>query len=120
MAWIDAGALDAIPRRGARVLHVDGERVAVFRTSDDKVFALRDACPHQGGPLSQGIVHGNSVTGPLHDWDIDLATGRATGPDEGSTPAYEARIEQGRVLLDVIPAAKAGETIETGIAAQAG
>jgi nitrite reductase (NADH) small subunit len=120
MAWMDAGALDAIPPRGARVLHVDSERIAVFRTSDDEVFALRDSCPHRGGPLSQGIVHGNCVTCPLHDWVIDLASGRATGPDEGSTPAYAARLVHGRILLDVSRTASEAETIEANIAAEAG
>jgi len=101
MSWLDAAALDAIPPRGARVLDVGGERIALFRTSDDSVFALRDRCPHRGGPLSQGIVHGSCVTCPLHDWVIDLATGEAVGPDEGSTPVFPVRVVAGRVEVDV-------------------
>lgn len=120
MAWFDAGGIDAIPVRGARVLHLDGQRIAVFRTSDGKIFALRDACPHRGGPLSQGIVHGGCVTCPLHDWVIDLATGKATGPDEGSTRTYQVRLEQGRILLDIDATTAAGETTEAGIGAHAG
>lgn len=48
--------------------------VAVFRTADDRVFALRDRCPHKGGPLSQfdGIVHGHRITCPLHNWVLEL------------------------------------------------
>ena len=65
--WIDIGSLDDIPREGARVVRTAAGCVAVFRTADDAVFAIDDACPHKGGPLSEGIVHGHSVTCPLHN-----------------------------------------------------
>ena len=65
------------------------------------MFALRDQCPHRGGPLSQGIVHGTRVTCPLHDWVIDLSTGSATGADEGSTATFKVRVVDGRVALEL-------------------
>ena len=82
-SWVDIGALTDIPARGARVVKAPGGDIAVFRTVDDEVFALRDRCPHKGGPLSQGIVHGAAVTCPLHNWVIDLLSGEATGADDG-------------------------------------
>jgi nitrite reductase (NADH) small subunit len=75
--------------------------VAVFRTGSGEVFALRDQCPHRGGPLSQGIVHGTRVTCPLHDWVIDLTSGKATGADEGATPTFNVRVADGRVELEL-------------------
>ena len=99
--WTDIGALEAIPRQGARVVKTAYGCVAVFRTADDETFALDDRCPHKGGPLSQGIVHGASVTCPLHNWVIDLATGRALGADVGQTRGHPLRVEDGRLLLDV-------------------
>ncbi|HEX6997682.1 MAG TPA: nitrite reductase small subunit NirD [Gammaproteobacteria bacterium] len=101
MSWIDVGPVESIPSRGARVLRAAGDDIAVFRTGDGRVFALRDRCPHRGGPLSQGIVHGACVTCPLHDWVIDLATGEATGADEGCTPTFAVRTDRGRVLINV-------------------
>jgi nitrite reductase (NADH) small subunit len=83
------------------VLRLGGIDIAVFRTGDGRVFALRDRCPHRGGPLSQGIVHGERVTCPLHDWVIDLRTGDATGADRGCTPTFGVRVESGRVLIEV-------------------
>jgi nitrite reductase (NADH) small subunit len=74
--------------------------VALFRNAQDQVFALLDRCPHKGGPLSQGIVFGESVACPLHNWTIELASGRARAPDEGETPAFALRVEGGRVYLD--------------------
>ncbi len=100
MTWLDIGALDDIPQRGARVVKTVHGCVAVFRTHDDLVFALDDRCPHKGGPLSEGIVHGHSVTCPLHGMVIGLNDGLAQGADKGAVTAYAARVEQGRVLLD--------------------
>lgn len=98
--WIDIGALEDIPRRGARTVRTALGCVAVFRTADDRVFALDDRCPHRGGPLSDGIVHGHFVTCPLHAWVISLETGLAQGADQGAVATHPARIEDGRVLLD--------------------
>lgn len=98
--WIDIGALEDIPARGARVVRTAFGCVAVFRTGSDEVFALEDRCPHKGGPLSEGIVHGQSVTCPLHNWVFDLETGLAQGADEGQVQTFPARIEAGRILLD--------------------
>lgn len=98
--WIDIGALDDVPKLGARVVKTAQGCVAVFRTAEDEVFALDDACPHKGGPLSQGIVHGKSVTCPLHNWVISLESGTACGADEGNTRTHKIRVEAGRLLLD--------------------
>ena len=98
--WIDIGALDEIPAQGARVVKTAQGCVAVFRTAGDEVFAIDDRCPHKGGPLSEGIVHGTQVTCPLHAWVFSLETGMAQGADSGSVATYPARVEGGRVMLD--------------------
>ena len=97
--WIDIGALTDIPARGGRVVKTPAGCIAVFRAFDDTVFALDDRCPHKGGPLSDGIVHGHSVTCPLHGLVIDLATGAAPKPEEGAVRTHEIRVEAGRLLL---------------------
>ena len=67
-----------IPVLGARrVARSEGHAVAIFRNAENKIFALLDRCPHKGGPLSQGIVFGESVACPLHNWTIGLADGCA-------------------------------------------
>ncbi len=97
--WIDIGEVADIPVRGARVVTTSRGDIAVFRTVDDTVFAVDDKCPHSGGPLSQGIVHGHFVTCPLHNWVIDLETGEAQGADEGCTRMIPVRIADGRIQL---------------------
>jgi nitrite reductase (NADH) small subunit len=95
-------ALADIPRLGARVVEragACGVNIAVFRTADDRVFALADRCPHKGGPLSQGIVYGERVACPLHNWSIELASGDAVAPDVGCTRSFPVRVEHGDVYV---------------------
>jgi len=100
-AWRDVGALDDIPRLGAHTVATPQGDVAVFRTARNGVFALDDRCPHKTGKLSQGIVHGESVTCPLHGWVIGLASGKAEAPDEGCVRRVLVRLEGRRVLQQV-------------------
>ncbi|WP_101048723.1 nitrite reductase small subunit NirD [Macromonas nakdongensis] len=100
-AWTLICRVDDIPVLGSRrVARAAGLDVAVFRNADDEVFALLDRCPHKGGPLSQGIVFGRSVACPLHNWTIGLCNGQAAAPDEGCTPRFAVKVENGDVWLD--------------------
>jgi len=99
--WTVICRVEDIPVLGSRrVARPKGLDVAVFRNSEDQVFALLDRCPHKGGPLSQGIVFGSSVACPLHNWTISLADGCAQGADEGCTPKFACRVDAGQVMLD--------------------
>lgn len=99
MNWIDIGHIEDIPLRGARLLKTRVGCVAVFRTAEAEVFAASNSCPHKGGPLSEGIVHGQSVTCPLHNWVFDLNTGQAKGED-GQIETYPVKLAGGRILID--------------------
>ena len=100
--WKTLCRVDDIPRLGARkVTRKSGGDIAVFRTADDRVFALLDKCPHKGGPLSQGIVFGDSVACPLHNWTIGLVDGCAAAPDVGCAQRFSVRVEDGAVALDL-------------------
>lgn len=99
--WKKICLVNDIPVLGARrVARAQGVDVAVFRNAQDTVFALLDRCPHKGGPLSQGIVMGESVACPLHNWNISLADGCAKGPDEGCTAKFAVQIKEGEVFLN--------------------
>jgi nitrite reductase (NADH) small subunit len=99
--WRRICALAEIPKLGARVVRSAAQGdIAVFRSADDEVFALRDKCPHKGGPLSQGIVFGTRVSCPLHQWTIGLEDGCAVAPDAGCVKRFPVRVEaDGSVLL---------------------
>jgi nitrite reductase (NADH) small subunit len=100
MTWLDIASIDDIPLRGARIIKTVHGCVALFRTAEAEVFATTDRCPHKGGPLSEGIVHGRHVTCPLHNWVFSLETGQAQGADTGQIATYAVRVVAGRIHLD--------------------
>ena len=97
--WVEIGRIEQIPVRGARCVNTPAGRIAVFRTAENKVYAIENRCPHNGGPLSEGIVHGGSVTCPLHNWVFDLATGEAQGADEGQVRTFAVNVVDGRIFM---------------------
>ena len=99
MSWLDICALEEINPLGSRIVAGPKGDIAIFRTSNDEVFALDDRCPHKGGPLSQCLVYGKRVACPLHNWQIELESGEAVAPDVGCAHRHAAKIENGRVLL---------------------
>ncbi|MBG4425021.1 nitrite reductase small subunit NirD [Pseudomonas aeruginosa] len=99
MNWLDICALDEINPLGSRVVAGPKGDIAIFRASDDQVFALDDRCPHKGGPLSQGLIYGKRVACPLHNWQIEVESGDAVAPDQGCAHRHPVRVENGRVLL---------------------
>lgn len=98
--FIDIGAVEDIPVRAARIVKTNQGCIAVFRNAANKVFAIDDKCPHKGGPLSNGIQHGESITCPLHNWVLDLNSGQAQGVDEGHVKTYITKIENGRIFME--------------------
>lgn len=92
-----------IEERRARVVHVDGVEIAVFKLSGGGVRAIENRCPHKNGKLSEGIVCDHHVYCPLHDWRINLNDGLVQEPDEGCVKAYRTEIddETGHIVLYV-------------------
>jgi nitrite reductase (NADH) small subunit len=101
MSWTKICPLNEIPKLGSRVVRTENKDIGIFRTEDDRVFALNNSCPHKGGPLSQGIVYGDKVACPLHSWKISLVDGKAEEPDVGETACYQIKVEDGVVYLEV-------------------
>lgn len=99
--WVDIGAESEIPARGARRVYIGATPVGIFRSGDGAIFALVDRCPHKGGPLTSGIVHGRAVSCPLHNLAISLETGAALIDGEGCARTLPIKSKDGRLLLDV-------------------
>ena len=102
--WFVVGSISDIPRRGARCVSHGEKTIAIFRTAEDRIFALEDKCPHRNGPLSQGIVHDGCVTCPLHNWVISLETGEAQGADVGSSTTYPVKLDGQIIMISPSPA----------------
>lgn len=99
--WVKVAPLVDIPKLGARVVRSGSVEIGVFRTDDDRVFAVNNRCPHKSGPLSEGIVYGDKVACPLHSWKISLVDGKAEEPDVGETACYQTKVEDGVVYLEL-------------------
>ena len=98
--YLKIGNVEDIPRHAARLIKTHFGCIAVFRTAEDKIFALDDKCPHKGGPISNGIQHGDMITCPLHNWVFDLNTGQAQGADTGQIRTYPVMVEDGVILIE--------------------
>ncbi len=101
LRWLAIGRVEDVPAQGARVVLTPDTAIAVFKTRDGRLFAIEDRCPHKGGPLSEGLVHGDCVVCPLHGLKIDLVKGSAIAPDEGSVKRYPIRQEGEQLFLGV-------------------
>lgn len=91
---IQVARLDDIDRLGSRTVTIEDKEVAIFRLSDGSVHAVENRCPHKGGKLSEGMVCGLAVHCPLHDWKINLHSGRVHAPDHGSVTVYETEVDE--------------------------
>ncbi|MEM7695377.1 MAG: nitrite reductase small subunit NirD [Pseudomonadota bacterium] len=103
---VPVGRLDDIVPLSGRCVKTAGGEIGVFRTADNRVFAIENRCPHKGGPLSEGIVHGTSVTCPLHNMVISLSSGAIEGPEEGGVKTIPCEVREGVIFLG-LPAQKA-------------
>lgn len=97
--WIAALNINEIPSMGSRILYYKNDEIAIFKTKDGNVHAISNICPHKKGKLSEGLVHENMVTCPLHNWDIDLKTGIAKGEDCDCTTTYEIMIKEELIYI---------------------
>jgi nitrite reductase (NADH) small subunit len=89
------------PERGVCAL-VAGEPVAVFRTHDDRLFALHNLDPFSGASvLSRGIVGdlGGTpvVASPLYKQHFALSSGVAVEDDSVAVATYPVRVVDGMV-----------------------
>lgn len=92
--YVDIGKIDGFMMRIGRVVVIEKEEIAVFRTSDGRLFALENRNPHpKGGPLAEGIVSGHYLYDPLYDWRIDLESGTVQAPDNGQVRTYPVQLE---------------------------
>jgi len=86
--------IEEIDVQGARTFRYRDTEIALFRLSDGEVLAVENKCPHKGGALSEGMVCGQAVHCPLHDWRIDLRAGRAHAPDEGRVRTFAVEVDR--------------------------
>ncbi len=100
--FIPVARLSDLDARGRAVVTVGEERVALVRV-EGRLYALGDACPHRGGPLSEGDLDGHLLHCPLHAWPFDVRTGACP-----TSPGARVRIHAVRVIGEEIHVAASG------------
>ena len=88
--WVRITPSENVPAREGRAVIVGGREIALFNLgpstalgTGDRFLATDNRCPHQGGPLCDGIVTASSVVCPLHAWKVNLANGSVERPAGG-------------------------------------
>lgn len=95
-----AGPIEEFLPQIGRVIEIEGQQIAVFRTSDDQIFAALNQSPHpKGGPIAEGIVSEHYLYDPLYDWKIDLTSGLVQAPDTGQLQMVPVKVENGQVWI---------------------
>ena len=89
--------LSSLDRDGRAVVEVDGAEIAVF-VVEGEAHAFANACPHEGNPLHEGDILGDTLTCAYHGWKFDLGTGACLVGEEPAR-VYRARIEGGAVVV---------------------
>ena len=108
--WIRIAPTGSVPPREGRAVLIGDCEIALFNLgpstalgAGDRFLATDNRCPHQGGPLCDGIVTGASVVCPLHAWKVNLASGEVERPTHGKdhcVTTYPTRVEDGVVLIE--------------------
>jgi nitrite reductase/ring-hydroxylating ferredoxin subunit len=104
-----AGLVEDIPPGTRKIVEFAGRSIGIFNI-DGVYYALRNRCPHQGGPLCEGrqagflqaetpgefvyTRHGEMLRCPWHGWEFDITTGRASiDPERIRTRNYPVSVE---------------------------
>jgi len=99
--WVRVTTADNIPEREGRAARIGTREIAIFNLGD-RFLATDNRCPHQGGPLCDGIVTGSSVVCPLHTWKVNLGNGCVERPataKDHCVATYPVRVEDGVVVV---------------------
>jgi len=97
--FVDAIGADEVPQGQCAAVTVGGRELAVIRAGDDAFHAIDDECPHQGAPLSDGVVDGGLIVCPLHHWEFEYETGACLEEPDCPVARHECKVENGRVLV---------------------
>jgi nitrite reductase (NADH) small subunit len=100
--WVRVARCESVPLREGRAVTLAGREIAIFNLGD-RFLATDNRCPHEGGPLCDGIVAGASVVCPLHAWKVRLESGTVERPaaKDVCITTYPTRVEDGIVWLDL-------------------
>ncbi|MDX1763574.1 MAG: Rieske (2Fe-2S) protein [bacterium] len=96
--WVQAMALEALEENRPTVAYVKGIPILLIRTNGD-VNALANCCPHMGCPLADGLLEGDYLRCPCHEWSFDIETGELWEAAEIRVRTYRVKVESGFIWV---------------------
>jgi nitrite reductase (NADH) small subunit len=99
--WVKLCRRAELPEEGAAKEFAVGPKMVCVAMIDGKPLALDNVCPHRGGPLAEGTIEGGKVVCPWHQWEFDLATGRASDGSDAGVGAYPVRQSGDDVMVEI-------------------
>lgn len=94
--------IEDLPEKMGKTTQVGELELAIFKLSDGRIHAIENRCPHKGGVLAEGMVSGEHVFCPMHDWKISVKDGKVQEPDVGCVQTFEVEVNDGEVYV-VLP-----------------
>lgn len=93
------GKTTDLPEKLGKTITIGTKEIAIFKLESGKIRAIENRCPHKGGVLAEGIVSGDYVFCPMHDWKISVCDGKVQAPDEGCVKTYPIEIINDEVFI---------------------
>ncbi|MGE3818455.1 MAG: Rieske (2Fe-2S) protein [Isosphaeraceae bacterium] len=97
--FVRMATLDELPPGSAKEVEHDGRIYALFNV-DGEISAIDGVCPHQGGPLADGVLDGSCVTCPWHAWRFDVKTGKTPLGPKIKQAVYSVKVEGRDVFVE--------------------
>ncbi|WP_408009305.1 nitrite reductase small subunit NirD [Pseudalkalibacillus sp. A8] len=95
--------LSELPKNLGKTVKIGPYDIALFHLADGKIRAIENRCPHRGGVLAEGMISGEYVFCPMHDWKINVSDGNVQAPDTGCVKTFEVEVDQDEVFIVLNP-----------------
>lgn len=79
---------------------VNGKTLALANVNGT-FCATSNVCPHEGGPIGEGLLEGPVVTCPWHGWQFDVTSGKLVAEDRVGLETYPVKVEGDDILVDL-------------------
>ena len=100
MAFVKLAKLSQVPEGTALQVETSDGAVAICNV-EGEIYALDGICPHSGGPLGEGALHGRILVCPFHAWGFDCVTGLNDAGDSLRQTTYAVKTENGAIFADL-------------------
>jgi nitrite reductase/ring-hydroxylating ferredoxin subunit len=99
-SWVKVASAEELKPGNAVKVEVNGMELCLANV-DGKFLCTSNICPHQGGPLSEGMLEGTTIVCPWHAWVFDLATGASPVNPRAKIPCFPVKVEGKDVLVGI-------------------